>query len=176
VTVLTTLRNTCRNTVAYSLLPLLWVKKNAYTKQAFPLATCLCSNCIKENIHMQNPKGLQDIAAKPQIERDRRVGVTLDGAWIGWLDWRLIHNSGLQANSAIADVHTLQFTIAHALGLAVFTIRILATDLSQSDCNFKSHMESSFHRLIPFFPLFCSCQIRRIDSIQFQAHIPAAGV
>jgi hypothetical protein len=31
--------------------------------------------------------------------------------------------------SAIADLHTLQFTVTHALGYSVFTSRILATDL-----------------------------------------------
>jgi hypothetical protein len=30
--------------------------------------------------------------------------------------------------SAIADLHTLQFTVTHALGFSVFTSRILATD------------------------------------------------
>jgi hypothetical protein len=32
--------------------------------------------------------------------------------------------------SAIADLHTFQFTVAHALGFPVFTIRLLATDLN----------------------------------------------
>jgi hypothetical protein len=48
-------------------------------------------------------------------------------------------------------------------------------NLSQSHCYFRSHMKSSFHSLIPFLPLFCSCQFQRLDSIQFlcsQAHIP----
>jgi hypothetical protein len=31
--------------------------------------------------------------------------------------------------SAIANLHTLQFTFTHALGFSVFTSRILATDL-----------------------------------------------
>jgi hypothetical protein len=30
--------------------------------------------------------------------------------------------------SAIADLHTLQFTAAHALGFSAFTSRLLATD------------------------------------------------
>jgi hypothetical protein len=30
--------------------------------------------------------------------------------------------------SAIADLHTLQFAVTHALGFSVFTSRILATD------------------------------------------------
>jgi hypothetical protein len=37
-------------------------------------------------------------------------------------------------------------------------------------------MKSSLHRLIPFLPLFCSCQFRKLDSVEFlcsQAHIPA---
>jgi hypothetical protein len=51
--------------------------------------------------------------------------------------------------SSIADLHTLQFTVTHALGFSVFTSRILATDLSQYHYRFKSHMKSSFHSLIP---------------------------
>jgi hypothetical protein len=66
--------------------------------------------------------------------------------------------------SAIATLHTFQFTVAHALGSSVFTSRILATDLSQSHCHFKSPMKCTFHHLIPFLPLFCSCQFRRLHS------------
>jgi hypothetical protein len=51
--------------------------------------------------------------------------------------------------SAIAILHTFQFTADHTLGFSVFTSRILATDLSQSHCNFKSHVKSSCHSLIP---------------------------
>jgi hypothetical protein len=54
--------------------------------------------------------------------------------------------------SAIAILHTFQFTVTHALGYSVVTSRILATDLIQSHCNFKSHVESSLYRLIPFLP------------------------
>jgi hypothetical protein len=32
--------------------------------------------------------------------------------------------------SSIADLHTFQFTVAHALGFLVSTSRLLATDLS----------------------------------------------
>jgi hypothetical protein len=45
--------------------------------------------------------------------------------------------------SAIADLHTLQFTVTHALGFSAFTSRILVADLSQCHCHFKSHMKSS---------------------------------
>jgi hypothetical protein len=50
----------------------------------------------------------------------------------GVLDWMIgfispsTNNSGIQAITAL---HTLQFTVTHALGLSAFTSRILATDL-----------------------------------------------
>jgi hypothetical protein len=34
-------------------------------------------------------------------------------------------------------------------------------------------MKSSLHSPVPFLPLFCSCQFRRLDPVQFQAHILA---
>jgi hypothetical protein len=68
-----------------------------------------------------------------------------------------IHTTrGYRQHSTIADLHTLLFTVTHALGFSVFTSRILATDLSQSHCNFKSHMKS-FHSLIRFFSLAFGC-------------------
>jgi hypothetical protein len=54
--------------------------------------------------------------------------------------------------SAIVILHIFQLTVAHALGFSVFTSRILATDLSQSHCNVKSHVKSSCHSGIPFLP------------------------
>jgi hypothetical protein len=39
----------------------------------------------------------------------------------------------------IAILHTFQFTVAYALGFSVIASRILATDLSQSHCNFVTH-------------------------------------
>jgi hypothetical protein len=89
------------------------------------------------------------------------------------------HNSGLQAN--IAVLLSPYITVRHytcTKVLSVFTSRILATDLPQSHWHFKSHMKSSFHSL-NFLPLFCSCQFRRLNSIQFlccQAHILQAGI
>jgi hypothetical protein len=75
--------------------------------------------------------------------------------------------------SAIADVHTFQFTAPHALGFSVSTSRILATDLSKSHCNIKLHMKSSFHSLILFLPLL-STQFNSSSSklIYWQAGIP----
>jgi hypothetical protein len=65
--------------------------------------------------------------------------------------------------SAIANLHTFQFTFTHALGFSVFTSRVPATDLLQSRCNFKSHMKSSYHSLIPFLP-FVQLPIPRLLS------------
>jgi hypothetical protein len=47
--------------------------------------------------------------------------------------------------SDIADLHTLRFTVAHALGLSVFTSRLLATDLNRETSTSK-HYEV----LLPF--------------------------
>jgi hypothetical protein len=49
-----------------------------------------------------------------------------------WLYSRLLCTVSLNYNhySAIADLHTFQFTVAHALGFSVSTSRLLATDLN----------------------------------------------
>jgi hypothetical protein len=82
-----------------------------------------------------------------------------------------IHTTqGCRQYGAITILHILQFTVPHALGFSIFTSHLLAMDLSQCHCNFKSHMKSSLHRLIclPFLlnhlglpipktrPLFCT--------------------
>jgi hypothetical protein len=43
-------------------------------------------------------------------------------------------------NSAIADSHNLQFTVAHALGFSVSTSRLLATDLN-TETSASNHYE-----------------------------------
>jgi hypothetical protein len=89
---------------------------------------------------------------------------------IGFIDTLYIHtvrDYRQYSYSAINILHTIQFTVTQALGFSVFTSHILATDLSHSHFIFKSRMKSSCHSLIPFLPLFCSCQFRRFDSIQF---------
>jgi hypothetical protein len=99
--------------------------------------------------------------------------------WIGWLDLLTpyTHTSGLQAIQRYR--YSTHFTVhrcTHTLGFSGFPSRIPATDWQQSHCHFKSHMKSSLHSLIFFLPLFCKCQFRRFDSIQFlysQAHTPA---
>jgi hypothetical protein len=80
--------------------------------------------------------------------------MTIDGVWIGeYICRHLIHIIlDYRQYSAISELHILQFTVTHAIGSPVFSSRILATDLSQSHCNFKSHVKSFCHSLITFFP------------------------
>jgi DNA-binding transcriptional MerR regulator len=51
-------------------------------------------------------------------------------AWmVGFI--ALIHRTGnYRQYSAMADLHTLQFTVTQALGFSVLSIRILATDFN----------------------------------------------
>jgi hypothetical protein len=98
--------------------------------------------------------------------------------WMIWfIDTLYIQNLGLQAIQR--HCYSTHFTVhrcTHTLGFSVFTSRILATNLSQSHCQFKSHVKSSCHSLIPFLSLFWNCQFWRLESIQFlcsQAHVLA---
>jgi hypothetical protein len=73
---------------------------------------------------------------------------------IGFMNTLYIHTTrDCRHYSAIADLHAFQFIVTQELGFSVFRSRILATDLLQSSCNFKSHMKSSLHRLFPFHAL-----------------------
>jgi hypothetical protein len=72
---------------------------------------------------------------------------------IGFIEPYTFTQFGTTGNySAIAIQHTLQFTVAHGLGFAAFTSRILVTVSSHSHCSFKSHVKSSCQSLIPFLP------------------------
>jgi hypothetical protein len=50
--------------------------------------------------------------------------------------------------SSIADLHNLQFTVAHALGVSVSTSRLLATDLN-TEIIASNHYEVSLPFLVP---------------------------
>jgi hypothetical protein len=90
---------------------------------------------------------------------------------IGFIDTLFTQLDSTGNYSAIADLHTLQFTVTHALGYSIFTSYILATDFSRSRCHFKSLLKSSFGGSIP------SCHYSTTaSSIQFlcsEAHILA---
>jgi hypothetical protein len=62
----------------------------------------------------------------------KSVLVTIDGVldWmIGFIAHYTFTTRDYMQYSAIAILHTCQFTVTHALGLSVLTSRILATDL-----------------------------------------------
>jgi hypothetical protein len=48
--------------------------------------------------------------------------------------------------SAIVDLRNLQFTVTQALGFAVFTRRILVTELKQFQCALRSNERSTDHK------------------------------
>jgi hypothetical protein len=65
-----------------------------------------------------------------------RVGILLRDLYDGfslhdWIYWQLIYSQLATTGnySATAELHSLQFTVIHAIGFTVFTSRILATDL-----------------------------------------------
>jgi hypothetical protein len=63
-------------------------------------------------------------------------------------DWTVTSvTSSLNYNyySAIADLHNLQFTVAHALGFSVSTSRLLATDL-----NTETSTSNYYEVFLPF--------------------------
>jgi hypothetical protein len=88
-----------------------------------------------------------------------------------WIYWHLIHSTRYYRQyCAIAILHTFQFAVTHALGFSVFTSRILATDLSQSHCHFKSHKKSSLP--VSFFSCHYSAVINSEDSTPFSSSAP----
>jgi hypothetical protein len=91
-----------------------------------------------------------------------------------WIYWHLIHSTWNYRQLQRYRYSTHRYT--HYIGFSVFTTRIRATNLWHSHCHFTSHMKSFLHSLIYFLSLFCSCQFRRLDLVQFlcsPAHILA---
>jgi hypothetical protein len=58
-----------------------------------------------------------------------RVLVIMDRFWNGFIAPYIFTTRDYRQYSAIADLHTLQFTVTPAFGFSVFTRRILATHL-----------------------------------------------
>jgi hypothetical protein len=74
-----------------------------------------------------------------------RIITVLD--WmIGFIDPSL-YNLSLNWNpySAVADLHTFQFTAAHALGFSVSTSRCLVADLTTQELSLQVTIKSSSH-------------------------------
>jgi hypothetical protein len=88
------------------------------------------------------------------VRGDLRIRLILD--WmIGFIAPYTLTPRDYRQYSAIAILHTFQFTVSHKLGSSVFTSRILQR-IFQSHRHFNSHMKSSWHSLIPFFSFLLS--------------------
>jgi hypothetical protein len=59
---------------------------------------------------------------------------------IGFISTSVTISLNYNQYSAIADLHTSQFTVAHALGFSVSTSRLLATDLN-TETSTSNHYE-----------------------------------
>jgi hypothetical protein len=138
-------------------------------------------NCYN-GYHVKNAKQMQILeilddnksSENTQVPLFSCVGVTYktDFRLDDWIYCTLyIHTTrDYRQYSAIADLHTLEFTITHAVGFCIFTSHILATDLQSSHCYFRSHMKSPLHRLLPLLPFLLN-QLRlpssELDPILF---------
>jgi hypothetical protein len=83
---------------------------------------------------------------------------------------------GITGNTALSLFCTLYSSPLHMHQDSESSLVVLWQRIYHGQCYFKSHLKSSCHSLILFLPLFCRCQFRRLDSIQFlcsQAHILA---
>jgi hypothetical protein len=64
---------------------------------------------------------------------------------IGFINTSVTSSLNHTYYSAIADLHNLQFTVAHALGLSVSTSCLLATDL-----NTETSTSNQYEAFLPF--------------------------
>jgi hypothetical protein len=84
---------------------------------------------------------------------------------IGCID-TLYTVTGTTGNCSAITISTFYSSLLHPLVFLVFTSRILATDLYQSHCHFKSRMKSSLHSLIsllPLFPITFDCRLSQFS-------------
>jgi hypothetical protein len=73
---------------------------------------------------------------------------------IGFISASVTISLNYNQYSAVADLHTFQFTVAHALEFSVFTSRLLATDLNTETVT-SSIMKSSCYFLFKYSVLLC---------------------
>jgi hypothetical protein len=85
---------------------------------------------------------------------------------IGFIDTLYTQLVTSLSYSDTANLHTLHFTVTHALVFSFFTSCILATDFNTLvipvSLSLQDTMKSSLHGLVPFLPLF---------SITFYCHL-----
>jgi hypothetical protein len=89
-----------------------------------------------------------------------------------WIYWHLVHKiRDYRQCNAIADLHTLQFTVTHALRFSVFTSRILATVFITVSLSLQITHGVFFSQ-----PKFLSCHYSAVanseDSTQFNFSCP----
>jgi hypothetical protein len=88
------------------------------------------------------------------------IRVTRDKKWrvlnwmIGFIGTSVTISANYNQYRAITDLHNLQFTVAHTLGLSVFTSRLLAVDLNRETSTSK-HYEVSCCFFFNHFVLLC---------------------
>jgi hypothetical protein len=73
---------------------------------------------------------------------------------------------GATVDTALSLLYTHYSSPLHTHCDSKSSLAVSWQRIYQSHCNYKSHIKSSFHSLIPLLPLFCNCQFRRLDSIQ----------
>jgi hypothetical protein len=80
------------------------------------------------------------------------------------------------SNTGLSLLYTVYSSPLHTHQGSQSSLVVSWQRICKSHYNFKTHMKSSLHSLIPFLPLFCICQLRWLCSIQFlcfQALVPA---
>jgi hypothetical protein len=77
---------------------------------------------------------------------------------IGFIGTSVIISLNYNLYSAIADLHNLQFTVAHALGFSVSSSRLLATDLN-AETIISNHYEVSLSSLTLYSAVLICTQL-----------------
>jgi hypothetical protein len=139
---------------------------------------CLCNTVGKKKIVALTFERMKSKFRRWEVNTVTCSGCELliDGDWIMGFTAPYSHTSGQQAIQRNRwSTHSYSSPL-HAHWVSQSSLVVFWQRIYNSHCSFKSHMKFSFHSLIPFLLLFCTCQHRRLDSVQFlcdQAHIPA---